>query len=392
MRIKLLSLVIICSLLMPAYADNYALISISTLKYEPSPAQPGKYLHLYLNVENVGTANANNLIVVLEPNYPFYLDESENATRNIGVLEPSKNALIDYKIRVAGDAVEGDNELKLRYSTDGNTWIEKKITITIHTLDANLAVKNFKSESAIPGKATTLKIAIKNEADSYLRDINLKLDLSNVPFAPLNQTEEKRIYHMESGEEKTVEFNLLVLPDADSEPYKIPLEISYYDSVGQKYEKTNYITITVSSKPDIIINLDKSTLLTANQQGEITLDVVNRGLTKIKFLTVSLEESDNYELLSPSTIYIGNLEPDDYNTIDFKLYINSNAREIPLKFVLNYRDNNNVAYNEEKTVNLRLYDEKELKKYNFVSENYTFYIVAIIIIIIIIYLKFRKKK
>ncbi|OYT43690.1 MAG: hypothetical protein B6U88_00315 [Candidatus Aenigmarchaeota archaeon ex4484_56] len=392
MRSKLISLIIICLLLIPAYADSYALISISTLKYEPSPAQPGKYLRLYLNVENVGTANADNLIIVLEPNYPFYLDKSENATRDIGMLEPSKNAIIDYKIRVASDAVEGDNELKLKYSTDGNMWIEKKITITIQTLDANLAIKNFESKPIEPGKTNTLKITIKNEADSYLRDINLKLDLSNLPFSPINHTEEKRIYHLESGEEKILKFNLLASPDADSNPYKIPLEISYYDSIGQKYEKTNYVTLIINSKPEIEVALDKSTILSPNKVGEITLDVINKGLTKIKFLTVYLEKSNEYEILSPSMVYIGNLEPDDYDTIDYKIYVKSNSGKFPLKLTLNYRDNNNKIYSEEKTVNLIVYSENDLRRYNFVSEDYTMYIICFIVIIFLLYIYRKKKK
>lgn len=390
MKLKLLGLVIIL-LLLPIYADNYPIISVSTLKYEPSPAQPGKYIHLYLNVENIGTKNSDNLVVVLEPNYPFYLDPSENATRYIGILEPLKNAIIDYKIRIAGDAVEGDNVLKLKYSTDGNIWIEKKITITIQTLDANLAIKNFESKEVSPGEITTLKITIKNEADSYLRDINLKLNLSNLPFSPINHTEEKRIYHMKSGEEKIIEFNLLVSPNTQSGPYKIPLKIYYYDSVGQKYEKTNYLSIIVSSIPEIAITLDKSDILTTNKVGEVTLDVINKGLTRVKFLIISLERNEKYDILSPPIIYIGNLEPDDYDTIDYKIYVKTNPGEFPLKLTLSYRDNNNKIYQEQKTINLKVYSSEELKKYNFISENYTIYFIGLVIIIILYIYRKRKK-
>jgi hypothetical protein len=396
MRYKLLFLgtfFLLLAFILPLKAITYKSVDISTLKYEPYPAQPGSYLRLYLNVANTGTEQVDDIIIILKPKYPFYLDKGENATRTIYDLRASDSAIIDYKVRVSLDTVEGENELKLKYSIDGgNSWVEKEVTINIQTQDANLAIKSFESAEVEPGEIADLKIILKNNADSYLRNIKVKLDIGGLSVSPVETTEERSIYQMKSGEEKTLEFKLLVSPDASSGPYKIPVNISYYDSIGNNYLKKNYITLIVSSLPEIDIIVEKSTLLTYGQSGEVTLDVVNKGLSQVKFLTVILENTDDYDILSSSEIYIGDLVSDDYDTTEFKIYVSSQVTQLPLKILLKYRDSNNREYSQEKTVNLRLYTPEELGRYNLVSSDYTIYIIALIVIVILIYLWRRRKK
>ena len=64
--------------------------------------------------ENTDTEKAENMIIILEPEYPFSLDLNENATRLVKTLGGIDNTVIDYKIRVAAGVVGGENELKLK--------------------------------------------------------------------------------------------------------------------------------------------------------------------------------------------------------------------------------------------------------------------------------------
>lgn len=378
----------------PVLSTNSPKIEISRLKYEPYPAQPGSYLHVYFNIMNSGTGDAEDLKLVLKPEYPFYLAESENATREIGTIKGLQNAVIDYKIRVAANAVEGENELTLVYKREGGyISVEKLVNINIQTLDANLAVKKFDTLKVAPGEIANLNITAKNEADSYLRDINVKLDLSDLPFSPVNSTEEKRIYQIGSKEEKNLNFNLLVSPDTSAGPYKIPLNISYYDSTGEKYTKKNHLTLIVSSTPEISVGIEESDLLTYGKTGEVTLNLINKGLSEVKFLTIELKDTEDYEIISTPKIYIGDLESDDYDTLEYKLYVNKEITNVPLKLNLDYRDSNNVKYSKEETVNLKLYSGEEMRKYNLVSEDYSIYILAGIgVIAILFYWRRRSRK
>ncbi len=396
MKQELLSLLIIVLLTgvipMAAYADGPA-INIIPLRYEPSPAQPGEYLSVWVNVENIGNEEAENLLLVLTPTYPFFLDEGENATKEIKTLGGMDNSVIEYKVRIAADAVEGENELTIKYSTkDRNIWVEKILKITIQTLDANLAITGVESKEVSPGEITNLKIKLRNEADSYLRDVNIKLNLSSSTFLPINSTEDRKIYLIGSKEEKTADFDLLVSPNAECGPYKILTYISYYNSAGMYYTKTNYVTLIVTAEPEITVNIDESGILTAGQTGIVSINIINKGLMDIKFLTVSLKP-DGYEVLSPSDIYVGGLDSDDYDTVDFKIHIPENGKELPLKIELVYKDANNKEYLEEPIVNLRLYTQEELINYNLVPDTTgTTNTIIFIILLFIGYWLYKKLK
>lgn len=394
--------------IIPATAQvDFSSITIVPLRYEPCPAQPGEYMRLWINLENEGIEKAENLVVILEPKYPFYLDESENATREIKTLVGLDNTIIDYKIRVASDAVSGENELKLKYSTkDREVWVEKKLKINIQTLDVTLDVVSVESNEVEPGETTNLKIKLKNGADSYLRDINVKLEFRETfsggtlgettvidyPFSPINSTGERKIYLIESGQEKTIAFNLLASPDAACGPYKVPLTITYYDSTGEEYIKSDFITLIVSAEPEITVGLEDSEILSSGQTGTITLNIINKGLTGVKYLTINLKQG-NYEILSLPEIYIGNLDTDDYDTTEFRIYAESNEKELPLKIKLSYRDDNNKEYSEEQTVSLRLYTQEELQKYNLVpAQSNTSLIILVVVVLVVGYWFYKKRK
>lgn len=395
MRKDLFALLTLSMLLFPLIVQAYdsPSISIIPLRYEPTPAQPGEYLQIWLNIENVGLGEAEDLVIVVEPEYPFYLDESETPTRELKTFSGLDNAIIDYKLRVASDAVEGENELTVKYSTgDRDVWVERKVTINIQTLDANLEVTKVESEEVSPGKTTTLKISMKNNADSYLRDVTVKLDLSTVPFLTIDSTSEKKIYIIESNKEKSVEYKLLISPSGYCQPYKIPINISYYDSTGELYTKSDYITLLVSSTPDIFVDLEESEIFTSGQVGEVILNVINKGLGNVKFLTVRLEEG-NYDIISPSEIYIGNLNSDDFDSVTFKIFAGQANDTLPLKISLSYKDNNNVDYLEEKIVDLRLYSGEEISRYGLVpSADPTGFIILILAIAGIAYWYYKKKR
>jgi len=395
---KILCLALIALLTLPlgtvSAADyNFPAITVTPLRYEPLPAQPGSYMKLWISVENIGTEPAEDLLVVLEPQYPFFLDASENATRHIRTLNGKENTVIDYKIRVAADAVQGENELKIKYSTkDRDEWVEKIVRIEIQTLDANLDVVSVSSGSVAPGGTVPLEIKLKNEGDSPLRDIFVRINLSDVPFYPINSISEKKIYLINSGEEGIINFDIMASPAATCQPYKVPMTLSYKTLGGTQYTKLSYLTIVVGSAPEIVVDIESSEIMTSGKTGSVTFNIINKGLTNIKFLTITLKEGD-YDIISPPEIYIGNLDSDDFDTAEFKIYTNKQGTTLPLNIAISYRDSNNGLHQEEKTLLLRLYTSEELGKFQLVpAQNNTWLIVIIIAVVVIGYWIYRRRK
>lgn len=372
---------------------NFAAITVTPLRYEPFPAQPGSYMKLWISVENIGTEPAEDLLVVLEPQYPFFLDASENATRQIRTLNGKDNTVIDYKIRVAPDAVEGENELRIKYSIkDRDEWTEKVVRIELQTLDANLDVVSVSSANVAPGGVVPLEIKLKNKGDSPLRDISVRLNLSDVPFYPINSISEKKIYLINSSGEEMIAFDIMASPAAICQPYKVPMTLSYKTLDGTQYTKLNYLTIVVGSAPEIIVDIESSEIMTSGKTGIVTLNIINKGLTNIKFLTITLKEGD-YDIISPPEIYIGNLDSDDFDTAEFKIYTGKQGTTLPINVALNYRDSNNGLHQEEKTLPLRLYTADELGRFQLTPpQNNTWLIVIVIAVAVIGYWIYRRRK
>ncbi|OGI12263.1 hypothetical protein A3K64_02970 [Candidatus Micrarchaeota archaeon RBG_16_36_9] len=167
---KILYLIILTIILSSSVlADNINVLNISSgtvvtgitylkvnlVNQDPSSANPGEYVKLLFKIENRGTVDAQNVTLTLVPEYPFSLDPGTSAVNNIGTVNGmqtgSKAFLVEYKVKVDKDAVDGDNEIKLKYSENDKNY---------YTQTFNVTVSNSKTDfDIIAQDSTTLAIA-----------------------------------------------------------------------------------------------------------------------------------------------------------------------------------------------------------------------------------------
>jgi hypothetical protein len=242
-----------------------------------------------------------------------------------------------------------------------------------------------------PGHSAKIKFKVQNSGSSAMQDVTVKLDLTgtDVPFAPLGMTAEKKIRTIAAGSEEEIIYTLIALPDAEAGVYKIPVTITYYDEQGYKYEADDLIGLVIGAQPKISIEIESTELTTKTKAGKIILKIVNYGTTDVKFMRLSLPKSTGYEIISSDSAYIGDIDSDDYETTEFRIKVLGESAEV--KVLLEYKDANNNAYTEEKTVSMKLYSPSELG----IKQSLTGLWIAIIIIVIagyIAYRRFKKKK
>ena len=382
----------------------------------PDPAEPGGYVEIRFKVENVGADYAKDVVFELLPEYPFSLDRGMSATRRIGdmyMYQVGKEAFIlYYKLRVDKNAVEGNNPIKLKYSLDdGAIWRRVgPFDVRIQTHDAILAVNSVVSEpKEMPqGAVSLLTINIENMADSLLKDIKTTLEIltktttttgvttEELPFSPVDSTNEIIIKNLDSHESKNITFRLMVDADAESKNYKVPLKIEYSDELGKNYTKNNYIGMIVGSKPDITANIENSDVYFSGSAGEISVKFVNKGSSDIKFVYATLQNSKEYEIVSPAGVYVGNIDSDDYETAEYTIYVKrTRKKSLALPLLIEYRDANNKLYTENMNINLKLYSASQAKRYGLIKSNKAigFFITVIIVAAgIFFYRKYKKKK
>ena len=377
-------------------------IEVTLINQEPDPAEPGNYVDVRFKLDNNGSEEARNVEVEILHQYPFSLDPGREALRSAGTLQSRQRGdvgvIVKYRLRVDKNAVEGENEIRIKYRIDKGVWVEpEEFFIDVQTYDAILAINSVSVDNDFfePGSSGILRIGVVNEADSLIKDVKAWLDLGDIPFAPLGSTNEKSIYQIDAKKAHEFSFELLAKPEAESGVYQVPLKISYSDELNKGYIKNGTIRIIVNAKPDISVTLDKSEVYEPGKAGEIVVKVVNKGVTDIKFMNVKLGKSNNYKIISSDEVYLGNIDSDDFETADFDLFVeNTNEKQVELPLTLEYKDANNNNYRDRISLKLDLYTAAEAKKFGLKKENGTvgFLIIVAIVVAGLFYYRKRTKK
>jgi hypothetical protein len=370
-------------------------LTTTLMKYEPQPAEPGKYVKVYVKLQNNGTRTAENVVLQIIPTYPFSLDIRTLDEKYIGLLGGKSFHVAEFDLKVDENAVQGTNTFKVRYNIDSTrqSWAEQELSLTVQSLDAVLAISKLRTEpkNIVPGSIGSVKIELENLADSYLTDIKVELDLSSndIYFAPYNSASQKNIYQLATGEKKELSFDILAFPDAEAQVYKIPIDITYYDNMGTEYTLSDVIGVIVNSEPDVKVTVDSTDILKDKMVGSVTLKIVNKGFNNIKFLNLKITPTDKFDILSASPEeYVGNLDSDDYETVEFTFLIkDSEEIDIPLK--IEYYDPNNNFYEENLVVRLKIHSSQDFGEN---GNGNTKWIIALVIIAMTVFFYIRKKR
>lgn len=375
------------------------LLRIDLVSCSPSPVQAGQYFDANFKIKNIGAVNADNIRIIFVDKYPFSLKGSK--TVEIKRLEPGIGTTFSFTIKAHEDALDGTKTIYLAYEYDQyKKSITAKFDVEVGAPSKIIGIDMFETEPKRipPGSEAKVKLRIKNFADFIMSDLKIELNISE-PFTPLYGTNERRIKSLTPEEYAELEYNLIVDPEADPKPYSVALTITYYDSLGTKYERDDYIGLVIDTKPDYIVNVEESDVMKLNKKGTVTLSVSNVGTSDIRYLALEIMKSEDYEVLFSNKAYIGNLEPDDYETEDFTLFIKRNCwfmcpKAIPLKLLLKYKDNYNQEHEDEKTIDLRVYSGREISKFSLAEKkNHTLIIFLILMVLIyIVYKQYRKEK
>lgn len=234
-----------------------------------------------------------------------------------------------------------------------------------------------------PGENVDISLTLKNNFDYDLKNVLVGLDLKNVPFAPYQQGSERVISELDEDDSESISFGLTALADAASGTYKVPVTISYNSTI-----KTDYISITINAAPKLDLSYEGTIIKGRN--GELSIKVINSGLGEVKLLSMKLEDVPGIKILGEKYVYIGNIESDDYDSSEFKVYVEGNANSILTLLVrLNYQDSLNKNYEEEKTLTIRAYSLEEAQNLGLEGKSNAMMIIGVIGFLALVYILYR---
>ncbi len=253
-----------------------------------------------------------------------------------------------------------------------------------------------------PGQIADVSIRIRNIFSDTVKNLNVKLILEDnplledkIPFAPYQSSSEKFLDELDSDDDETFKFKLIALPGASSGIYKIPVTINYAnESRVAQPEIEATISLTINSDVELKVFLEDSVTLIKGKENQFSIKVINSGLADIKFSYLTVGDVNGLRFLSEKEQYIGDINSDDFDSVDYKVYISPDVPNIVnLPVTLTYRDATNKEFSENTSLLIRMYSMKDAQGLGLISKpSYLIYFgVGIAVVAFLIY-RYRKKK
>ncbi len=395
MLVMCLSVMISLFLAGAGYSDGN--LKMQMLKYEPAPVEPGSSFEVWILLENDGDIKIDEATVKIEDSYPFYLERGEEREQVFSIPAGSE-ALARFNIDVSKEVAEGIRKLKVMYSKGNDVWVEREYNISIQSHQNLISLENveIKPDTIVPGDKVEVKLFLKNIGNAIIKDISVGLQLYSqtetgvleLPLVPYKDTATKRISFIEPNKKEEVSFSLQVDPNAEISTYKIPVSIQYYDDLGNPTTTSDLLGITLSDISNVEVLLDSEKTLVPGRTNEVSFKIINRGFNEIKFATVEITATKQFEIISPSKDYLGNTDSDDYETADFKIKPLTNEGYIQIPLKLTYLDFMNKEKSIEKTFEMRILREDELPS----SSSRGLWIAIVIVVLIVAAIIYFKRK
>lgn len=342
----------------------------------PDQVLAGNYFTFAVKLTNTDTTSVHDISVELDAPNDFKIRDSE---KNIHNLDAGESITLQWSVKADESISAGYYNFDVLTTIDGDDS-ELNVPILIRSLETSLEITrvDVNPSTVEPGNVGTISLDIANHADYQLRDIHVLFNLENVPFAPREGTEERIIPVLENQDSGQAQFEFTVLPTAVPGIYKIPVTITYFDEFGKQYTKLNTVAVEVNAAPRLELFVEGNA-----KQGKVstvTLRIINRGLTPVQFLTVTLA---NPAVTSAQNVYIGDLQVDDFQTEELSILTQEGSLSIPV--TIEFSDATNKNYVQQRTLTVPVLTPEQAKELNSNSSGIWIFIVMGIVVIFAAY-------
>lgn len=357
-----------------------------TWQLSSSTLRPSSAATISLSISNPGSDLTGVLINSTAGPHVRILN---GGTINLGGISAlsSSQAAISIKIDENAPSENSYVSLDVTYYT-GTSNYEKifSIPITI-TRESILQLENVNfSSPTSPGKTVNLTFELKNEGQGDARDIIVSLD-QNSNFTASGSSGEYFISRLAGSQSNVITIPLTISPDAEIGTSTIPIRITYFDETRtNNYTVVKKIGVLISGKYNFIVTPESQDVLTEGRTGSITVKIANAGNQEARFIVLNSISSKSFDL-SPTTIYIGNLNSDDYDSEKLTIKVGSvEPGTYPISFQISYKDLFGTSYNELYSVNAKISSKADYLSANGNQSPLPILIVAVIVVIVFVFL------
>ena len=371
--------------------SSAANIEVQKMSTEPNPLKVGQYADVRFKVVNSGEEDVDNVSVEFTENYPFSVDPDNTKDWRIASLDEGDSFEFRLQTRVDPNALQGREELRFETRADDSTRVHN-LPVDVKADDDGLTVEEVEfPEKVVSGTTKTMNLTIENTANAYFRNIELALNPGEQTPIVTSGTSSERIGEMAPDSTRTVSFDLNIGQSAENGVYSIPLTLDYENEAGASLQKKESTGIVVGGKPNIELGVNNDEGIPAGTTGTVTLRLVNRGEGTAKFVKIDAQEAEGYRIRSGSNVYLGDMNPDDYQTAEVEVYANNTADTGEMPVEITYQENGNEKTETQNAqFNILTSEEQSLYQESGGSPVIPIAIGAVILIAGIIYWRRRK--
>lgn len=268
----------------------------------------------------------------------------------VGTLDGSKNVELRLDSRDASDGPE-DLTLVVNYEDELGTEHSDEYTLRMTVKKEKVDLIFLQNSDLITRKEGPVKLAIKNNGNVTLKDVRLSFTNSSLKFKDQNE-----LSFGDIAPGATIELNPTLFVDLSPGLNLIKGTLSWLDQDITK-EETIEFPLTISSDADVGVYLEaKPSPLIAGQDHTLSVLVSNLGSYPIDNVDVKFSSDTLKSLDISDTQYIGNLNNDDFSTVQFKIRVNNVPEgSYPINIEVSYRDRSGEWKQKTITQNVNIY-------------------------------------
>lgn len=328
-------------------ASTYVSLTVSG-QVVPSTIGPGDSGNLILTIANSGTAYARRVELTVRPHNSITFG---SRSYDLGIIAPSGSTQISIPITISLSIeeyittvffsisyAEGDSTSTATIDASTSVSISRRSLVQIESV-------TWSKELIEPGDVVDVDIYVKNGGLGNLKDMTVELGNPTLPFVSASGDIETYLGDLSVNEMRKAAFSIIINKDAETTAYRVPVTIRYYDESSVLHTDVKYIGLKVSGQPDFIVTLeDDSAMYAGSSSGELVISLANRGTATASFLTLRFNSSFD---ITPAEYYVGNLDPDDYETVTLSVDLTAAAiGKYSLPIEMAYKDPYNQEFSE----------------------------------------------
>lgn len=323
---------------------------------------PGASFAVEIKVQNNGQGTATDVFVEPDIRKPFAIKTGTEEAIDLGSIGLGQIGTAKVHIQVLPGTPSDvyDLDFAVRYKSGTKDFaLIRKVSVNVEASPV-LEITEAEYGTINPGDHAPLSLTIRNIGSGQARNIRAIYANATGAILPAGSAV-AYISTLSPGKSETADIPLSIAGDAEAGAYSVGIQVSYEDEDGiLQPTLSRIIGLRIDSDIELKAYYDSGRVV-QNMPSNVVVSIANIGPNTAQYLEVVPVSAPSLKV-TPGSIYIGNLESDDFDTAEFEV-VSENAGAQDLVLTLMYKDQFNQEHEITRTVGITTLTPKQAAAY-----------------------------